>query len=135
MYFRDYKHKYSWNIAGSVITCTAVSHVRIFGRVVLVKGIGIARCRNDDIFKEDFGKELSKIRAKAELFRKIENIFIDETKKSSWRKPEVDINQGIFRQAIEQANLYVNTRALRNITAINICDIDGKVLGTVKVEE
>lgn len=131
MYFRDYKHKYSWNIAGSVITCTAVSHVNVVGRVVTVKGTGLARCRKDDIFDEQFGKELSKIRAKAELCRKIENVFIDETKKSSWRKPEVYIDPKIF----EEASLYLDTRTLKNIKTIRVCNVDGKVLGIAKVEE
>lgn len=131
MYFRDYKHKYSWNIAGNTITCTAVSHVKISGRIVMVKGVGIARCRDDDIFKEDFGKELSKIRAKAELCKKIENVFIDETKKSSWRKPEVYIDPKIF----EEASLYIDTHTLKNIKTIRVCNVDGKVLGIAKVEE
>lgn len=131
MYFRDYKHKYSWNIAGRIITCIARSKVQISGRIVPVKGVGIAKCRKDDIFQEDFGKELSKIRAKAELCKKIENVFIDETKKSSWRKPEAYIDPKIF----EEVSLYIDSRTLKNIKTIRVCNMDGKVLGIAKVEE
>jgi len=128
MYFRDYKHKYSWNIAGRIITCTAISHVNVAGRVVTVKGTGVARCRDDDIFDEQFGKELSKIRAKAELCRKIENVFIDETKKSSWKKP-VGISQEIFKQV----SIYLDDHTLKNIEEFVICTMGGQVLGTIKI--
>ena len=85
-YFKDYKHRYSYEFDKGLTICTARSRVQIKKRCVPVKGIGEAKCDSVDIYDEEFGKELSKIRAKKELCQKIENAFIDETKKKEWRK-------------------------------------------------
>ena len=85
-FFKDYRHQYSYEYDGLVIKCTARSWVKAGGKTVPVKGYGEAKCHKLDMYDKEFGQELAKIRAKRELCTKIENVFIDQTKKKSWNK-------------------------------------------------
>lgn len=88
-FFKDYKHKYDWELDGLITKCTARSHVKIADRLIPVRGYGEAKCHKEDVYNKEFGRELSKIRAKRELCEKIENVFIDQTKKREWNRDKL----------------------------------------------
>ena len=95
-------------------------------------GAGEAKCDKADKFNKDFGIELAKTRAEIALLKNYESKLILLTKEPEWKKKkDIKINQTIFTEA----SLYLDTRTLRSIKTIRVCNLDGKVLGIAKVEE
>jgi len=88
-FFKDYRHKYNYEFDGLLTKCTARSHVKIADKSIPVRGYGEAECHKEDVYNKEFGCELSKIRAKRELCEKIENVFIEQTKKREWNKAKL----------------------------------------------
>lgn len=85
-FFKDYKHRYNVKHDELLTTCIAKSHVRVGDKIIPVRGYGQAKCHKEDVYNKEFGRELAKIRAKRELCTKIENVFIDQTKKREWNR-------------------------------------------------
>jgi len=111
-FFKDYKHKYEVERDGLITTCTARSQVRVGDKVIPVKGYGEAKCHKEDVYNKEFGYELAKIRAKRELCTKIENVFIDQTKKRTWNRAT------LFKILLN--DMVKNLRAIESIYDIRI---------------
>ncbi len=96
--YRDYKHKYEWLYGThNKIKCIAYSNVMVGDRIIPVKGEGLARCHPKDLYNEEFGRELAKIRAKRQLCQKIENVFMAESmNKSHYKHPNFHIAEDML---------------------------------------
>lgn len=95
-------------------------------------GIGETNCDKGDKFKKEFGRELAEVKAHINMLKNYKRRLMSLTKEPEWKKKkDIKINQTIFTEA----SLYLDTRTLRNIKTIRVCNLDGKVLGIAKVEE